>query len=64
MRRFRNTSGATSVFFGDKDVTNSGADKGQELKAGEIIEIRETQDRIYMIAPALGSIDISVIEIG
>jgi hypothetical protein len=62
-RRFRNTDASASVFWGDVTVTASSTAKGQELKAGEILEIDYTSDRIYMIT-ASGTVDISVVEVG
>lgn len=62
-RRFRNTAESASVFWGTASVTASGAAKGQELKAGEILEIDYTNSQIYMIT-ASGTADISVIEVG
>jgi hypothetical protein len=62
-RRFRNAAASTSVFWGNASVTASGAAKGQELKAGEILEIDYTNSQIYMIT-ASGTADVSVIEVG
>ena len=62
-RRFRNTAASASVFWGDANVTASSTNKGQELKAGEILEIDYTSDRIYMIT-ASSTADVSVIEVG
>jgi hypothetical protein len=63
MRRFRNTDASITVYWGNSSVTGSGATKGQELKAGEILEIDYTADPVWMVA-ASGTPSISVIEIG
>lgn len=62
-RKFRNTAASTSVFWGTADVTATSTNKGQELKAGEILEINYTSDPIYMIT-ASSTADISVVEVG
>lgn len=62
-RRFRNVSGSVTVFWGKSDVTATSTNKGQELKAGEILEIDYTSDPIYMIT-ASSTAEISVVEVG
>lgn len=62
-RRFRNTDASASVFWGNSSVTATSTNKGQELKAGEILEINYTNSPIYMIT-ASGTVSISVIEVG
>ena len=62
-RRFRNTDGSVSVFWGDSNVTATSTNKGQELKPGEILEVDYTNSQIYMIT-ASSTAAISVIEVG
>jgi hypothetical protein len=62
-RRFRNAAASASVFWGNASVTASSTNKGQELKAGEILEIDYTNSQIWMIT-ASGTADVSVIEVG
>lgn len=63
-RRFRNAAASNSVFWGDANVTATSTNKGQELKAGEILEIDYTNSQIYMIAASGQTAAISVIEVG
>lgn len=62
-RRFRNTDASASVYWGNASVDKTGTAKGQELKAGEVLEINYTNSPIYMIAGS-GTVSISVIEVG
>lgn len=62
-RILRNTDASASIYWGDSTVTASGATKGQELKAGEILSEDIIGDRIFGIT-ASGTVVVSVVEIG
>jgi hypothetical protein len=62
-RVIRNTDAAISVFIGTSTVDKTGANKGHEVKFGEIWTEQDTADPIYGMS-ASGTPSVSVLEIG